>query len=558
MLGSWVLATFVMFTDEYYVGLELLRPVILWILLTPAPSPFRGEAGGGHGVLSRQRLTAIAAQWAPYLVSLAAFIAWRGFLQTTPRGQIQIFDHLLRSPAATLLNLAQTILQDIAEVSLVAWWQTLNWKALLGISSLQNLAYIALALATTVVLMIYLLFYTAGSDPRVRPPAGEPNLNPQPNPLPVGRGNNDSRKWAIQAILIGALALFLGGWPFWVTDLPIKLKFPNDRFTLSMMFGACILLVGVISLLARARWQKVILVAALVGLSVGLQFQNGLTYRNDWETQQAFFWQLTWRAPNLQPGTAVMSANMPFKYDTDNSLTAPLNWLYAPDFRGGAQEMPYLMVDIDVRLGNGLEGLQPAQDIHQPYRATSFSGSTSQVIVYAYAPPGCLKILDPAVDSRLPVKSKWVAQALLLSNPEGLIADKEYSSAQPPQHIFGSPPAPDWCYYFEKADLARQIKDWEQVTSLGDQALKLARAASVDKSTGLKEPSELLPFIEGYAHTGQWEKAVELTQQASNLSEKLQPALCDAWDRIRTDTLPNDEKQQALALMTTSLGCRWP
>jgi hypothetical protein len=202
--------------------------------------------------------------------------------------------------------------------------------------------------------------------------------------------------------------------------------------------------------------------------------------------------------------------------------------------------------------------LQPGQDIRQPYRATSFSGSTSQVIVYAYTPPGCLKILDPAADSRLPVKSKWVAQALPLSNPQGLIADQEYSSVQPPQHIFGSPPAPDWCYYFEKADLARQTKDWQQVASLGDQALKLARSASVDKPIGLKEPSELLPFIEGYAHTGQWEKAIELTQQASNLSEKLQPALCDAWDRIRKDTLLNDEKRQALALMTTSLGCRWP
>jgi hypothetical protein len=46
---------------------------------------------------------------------------------------------------------------------------------------------------------------------------------------------------------LGGLALLLGGIPFWMTDLPITLQYPWDRFTLPMMFGASILLVGLLN-----------------------------------------------------------------------------------------------------------------------------------------------------------------------------------------------------------------------------------------------------------------------------------------------------------------------
>jgi len=45
-----------------------------------------------------------------------------------------------------------------------------------------------------------------------------------------------------------------------------------------------------------------------------------------------FFWQLTWRAPGLKAGTALVSEDLPFvKYSSGNSLSAPLNLIYSPD-----------------------------------------------------------------------------------------------------------------------------------------------------------------------------------------------------------------------------------
>ena len=42
---------------------------------------------------------------------------------------------------------------------------------------------------------------------------------------------------------------------------------------------------------------------------------------------------------------------------------------------------------------------------------------------------------------------------------------------EPPQSIFGSEPAHEWCYYYQKAALARQQGDWETIHELYREAL---------------------------------------------------------------------------------------
>jgi hypothetical protein len=51
-----------------------------------------------------------------------------------------------------------------------------------------------------------------------------------------------------------------------------------------------------------------------------------------------------------------------------------------------------------------------------------------------------------------------------------------------------------WCYYYEKADLARQRGDWEEVLSLGAQAL--------EKGFAPQDKIEWLPFLQAYAVAG--------------------------------------------------------
>ncbi|MGW8251533.1 MAG: hypothetical protein ACWGO1_12885, partial [Anaerolineales bacterium] len=279
--------------------------------------------------------------------------------------------------------------------------------------------------------------------------------------------------------------------------------------------------------------MKAVILGVLIGFASGLHLQYSNLYRREWNSQGEFFWQLTWRAPDIQPGTVLLSAELPFVYFSDNSLTAPLNWTYAPNLN--SQEMPYLLYAAEARHEQSLESFKPDIDIHQPYRATVFDGSTSQALVLYYTPPGCLKVVDPATDKKIPQKPNFISDMMPLSRPELVMADAG-QPARPPARIFGDEPVHQWCYYFEQAELARQAGNWQQVAEFGDRAFQLEQ-----RLYEVNAP-ELLTYIEGYAQTGRWQDAAQKTEDALRLSDRMDRILCDTWTRSR-QTTPADEDQ---------------
>jgi tetratricopeptide (TPR) repeat protein len=292
-----------------------------------------------------------------------------------------------------------------------------------------------------------------------------------------------------------------------------------------------------------------VLLSALIGLSAGLQFQHRLVYRQEWLAQRNFMWQLAWRAPGLEPGTLLMTSELPFLYYTDNSLTAPLNWTYAPANR--STQMPYLLYDVEARLGVDLPAIAPDQPVEMQYRATRFDGSTSQAIVVFYDPPRCVKVVDPAVDRFLPVKPLYIREMTPLSRLD-LIQPQAEPPAAPPENLFGPEPPHAWCYYFQKAELFGQMGQWQQAAEAADQALKITKHFT-DKNV-----SELFPFVEAYAHTGRWQKAVDLSLQAYRIWDKTQYPLCDVWARIQAQTPVGQAQMDAIQNVKESLECKMP
>ena len=338
----------------------------------------------------------------------------------------------------------------------------------------------------------------------------------------------------------------MAGWPFWITNLPIDLRFPWDRFTLSMMLGASLLFAGLLELVTRAQWQRAILLGLALALAAGMHFNIANEYRKAWNLQKTFFWQLTWRAPEIQPGTLLLTAQLPFTYYSDNSLSAPLNWVYAPDLK--STQMPYLVYSLESRLGNSLPDLLAEIPIQQPYRATEFTGNTSQALGIYFIPPGCVRVLDQQVDSKLPARLAPVNRFVPLSDLSRIDL-AAHRRAVPPLSIFGSEPAHDGCYDFEKADLARQQGDWGQVAKIADHALK-----SKPRLYEANAP-ELVTYILGYAHTGQWKKAQVLTQEAMQINVQMKDMLCYNWRQIALHTQKDAGQQAAIAAVNSQLGC---
>ena len=523
LLGVF-LSAFNLFSTEYFFGLELLRPVILWLGLSQAWPEWR------------PRLKQAILIYLPFFLALLGYLYWRYFILGFHLYKPELVSDLDSSPVEKLTNLPGIIWEQLQVASWSAWGQVFQ---------LPDFATYGIRLTAVYILVLLLTgfgLYKIAESFKVS-----------------DKGWRFSAQW----IGLGLLSMLLAGIPFLVTDLPLRLTFPNSRFTLPFALGTALLLVALLEFFPRWK-SKVLLASILATLAVGLQFNNGYLWRDDWQLQKSFFWQMTWRIPDLQPGSILLSSDTPFDYSSDNSLTFPLNWIYASENR--STEIDHAYYFVSVRLGNELEALKPGLPIHQNYLAATFDSTSDQVVAVHFAPPGCFRVLHSVYDYDLPlapgtgeIADRWLetgvpilprtaAKALELSNLELIIPIQTNTVSLP--SIFGSEPTHTWCYYFEKADLARQTGDWAQVAEIGDQAFAIPYHPD--------DVSEYLPFIEAYARTDRWEDARDLTRKTAEAMPILKPSLCAVWQRVENDSAAGFSSTQ-IEKMKSELGyCPYP
>jgi hypothetical protein len=348
---------------------------------------------------------------------------------------------------------------------------------------------------------------------------------------------------AVWPISLGLLAMLFAGGPYWLAKLELTLGFPASRFTISFMLGVSLLLAGLLELLpARARLGIVVL---LVALAAGRQALSADSFRRDWITQKDMFWQMTWRAPGLVPDTTVLMNQGPLNYYADNSLAAALNWIYDPNNRSSIIHYVFFFPTSRITSGS-VPGFEPGLPINYNYLIGRFFGNTSQTVVFYYEPPGCLRLLDPEIDSqnRLIPDTTLLRDAANISSSAWILPD---GTARMPA-VYYPEPIHSWCYYFEKADLARQVGDWESVVSLGDKAFTLSDYPN--------DPVERFVFIEGYAHENNWTRAKALALQSFKVSPNyVGPLLCKLLDRIDRDVPASNIKESSLNDLRTKISC---
>lgn len=494
---------------EYFFVLELFRPfLLLFVLREQIPD-------------LRMRLRRLILFWSPYLAVFLAAVSYRVFVFNNQVYPTSLLSKLRAEPLTTTVTLIQTIMTSLWTVSAAAWAQVFHLLSPTVSGPRTTTVYVALVLVSFAVVIVYLL------RSRQEEIASE----------------TERRKEALWAVELGLIAMFLAGWPFWLIDLPPALGFPANRFTLPFILGTSLLLAGLIELIPH-RITRFALVVLLVSLAVGRQFQWANEYRRDWNTQKNLFWQMSWRIPRLQPDTLVILNEGAFNYYADNSLSAPLNWIYQPENR--SDHIGYMLFYPTSRLGGGLPGLEEGLPVQHNFLAGRFEGNTSQAVVIFYSPPSCLRVLDPELDTdnHLIPDQSLLRQAATLSKKELILTDSV--ARMPP--IFNPEPPHQWCYYFEKADLARQGGDWVQVVNLGEKAFKLDDYPN--------DPVERFVFIEGYAQTQDWGRAFQLSKTSFRVSPAyVGPLLCRLWERIEQTAPDSSEKSEALQQAFTEFHC---
>lgn len=512
-LISILTSALAMFSLEYFVGLELLRPILLWHVINPSAS-------------KKERIIRVGKLWAPYLIVIAIYLPWRanvlGFNVYGPT----LVNELVSRPLQQMFELIVTILTDFVTTGFIVWTKPFVILASIDIQTRTSQMLIILVLSSLLLTYIYFSLCRRNHDPTMERRPGK-------------------RSW-LSNIYIGMLGVFVAGWPYWLASLPIGLEFPQDRFTLPIMFGSSMMLIGLFWWVIRRRNIRLALLSVLIGLSVGLHFQQSNEYRREWNYQRAFLWQFIWRVPELQDGTTLITSELPFAHTFDNSLTAAFNWIYASD--NHSYNLSHILYYVPLRTGTGIPAFEPDEPITRAYPPGVFRGSTSEMLVFYYAPPACLRVFDGTIDTAYPLLPRDLKPAIPLSNVDLIITDPPSSQTLTTDMIAPEPDQNIWCYYFQRADLARQMGHWQEIVELADIAF------SLDDSPNAA--AERLPFIEGYARTGNWERALTLSLEAHQINRMLDRLICQTWSRIEQDTPLQHRNEKIINELRAELNCR--
>jgi hypothetical protein len=486
---------------EYFIGLEPLRLLFIWVVISERTRQFR------------LRFFETLKYWILYLFVWLANLAWLFYYYTM--GSYQSYDVEIPGKQVSLLQMLFGIADAIWKAGIYSWLQglVLITKSLRAPSSLLALLLIVLAL-------IFFVFYLQKLD--------APNL---------------MKNFAFSALVIGSIGIVLGRLPSFAAGLPLTLQSSNDRFMISMMIGGSLFIVGLVELIVPKDQIKTYIFALLIALGIGQQFFNANLFRRDWLKQQDFYSQLAWRIPALRPNTLLLTDQLPVDYETDLSFTAPINWMYAPDYQ--RSPLPYGLVYTEKRLGGSLPSLTSGVQVKVYLRTVYFDGSTSQAIVFYMPNNGCLRVLSPVWGDEITYgrQSGYLVKAIPLSNQSLILADPSTPAKLP---FFGEPKH-TWCYYYAKAELARQQNNWEQAIHLFDEATSLGYKAS--------DPFELLIFIEAHAVTGDMHTAEKLSREAMMEDKGVRRGLCQVWKRVPAEDPRHEANKSKVEKILAEFQC---
>ncbi len=493
---------------EYFFVLELVRPLVIWISLLE------------ESLTTKERFARTFKLWMPYLAVFVLAVLSRIFIFNNQVYEFSLTEQFAKAPLDTITLLLKNIFSSLWSVTGGAWLQVFQFPNSLVDGPRTIAIYLLVVMAVAGLILFKLLRQDAVKEGGAAGGASHPV------------------RWII---FLGVVLLLLGGPPFWLTNVPVSLGFPANRASLSFMLGVSFIFAGLLEFIPYKI--KYAFVVVMVALAAGRQFLWANEFRRDWTAHKNMFWQLSWRAPGLEKNTIIL-INEELTYYADNSLGAALNWIYAS--QNHTNVIDFILFYPTNRLGASLPELQADVPVNYDYLAGTFSGNTSQAVVLYYAPPRCLRVLDPEIDSinRLIPDETFLRDAASLSSTVPILSEQ---TSQMPE-VYYPEPVHGWCYFFQKADLARQMGDWETVTHLGDAAFSLDDYPN--------DPVERFVFIEGYAHNGDLEKAVEYSVDSYKVSKNyVGPLLCKLWDRIERETENTPELLETLAKVREKFAC---
>ena len=480
-LISILLTANYLFIYEYMIGFEGMRLILLgYALFQDGFREFR--------TLVRE----ISKRIWPYLLVTAGFLYWRVFIFEGARNATDAFglaESYLSNFRYMAIRLILETAKDFLDTSIFAWF--VEPYQLFSAAPYTNLTY-AFLIAGTVVVLVWL--YTTLFKKRW---GAEYNETETPRLMK-------------NFIWMGAITIVCAILPVIFSDRQVDLYDTYKSYGLHPIAGVILFVAGIL-LMLQPNFRRLILIA-LIGISVSTQVLNADTWEQYWDYQREMWWQLTWRAPDIKDDTLVMAyVTGGFNPQQDYEVWGPLNLIYNPEPATEPaiqaevlnSDTAYSILKNDV-LNNRVRGIKLHRDFNN-LLLLSLPSSNS-----------CFHVMDGDLPVYSERESLLVQQVGEYSHVDRIVPSG--TSPVPPFSIFGAEPAHGWCYYYQKASLARQNGDWEEVGRLYDQTLEL--------NLDTDDKSEMIPFFEGLVNLGRYEDARALYNKQIKGQKEMRFSLC--------------------------------
>src|SRR3990172_719870 len=522
----WLFTFFALFTSainllcmEYFLLLHLLQPIVLWYVFQEQISDFR------------KRLKLVIKAWWPYFLLFLGNLIWRTvfFKYQTNNYQYLFFDRIKNGVGPALIYLVKTMLKDWWNTSIGAWINAFRLPFDLPGS---NFDFVYLVISFCAVVFFFYFIYKFSR-----------NL----------QSEFAEKRDLLQMLALGAMALIIAGGPFWLTELDVSQIGFRSRFSLPFIFGVVLVIGSLLQLLRKPRWLVSLVLALMIGLSIGyqLQIQNG--FRREWIVQKNLLWQLAWRIPDLELGTAIFMTEMPASHHiTQTILSSMVDWNFHPV--SSSQQMDYAVYYPRELLNNLGVSLQSSEYFQYDHLGAVFNGNINQNITIQYSKDdtlllSCAHVMSPIVDVNNPYLSDEEKKVASLSDPGLITAINVFDSNHLFPEIFGHEPEPTHCYYFEKADLAYQLRRWQLAIDIYNQSTILGESNWI--------VTELVPVIGSYAYLGDWENAYTYSiKMATNNYYPVSSVLCSLWKVLDIDTPDGLKKQEFVTAISDQFVCQ--
>lgn len=452
---------------EYEVGFELVRLLLLFILAGRVTDNFR------------ERSFKTIKLWLPYSLIIFGFGIWRLFFFHSERGATDVdlqFSQFRLYPLQTLYHWALQVLQDFFDVTLAAWVTPLSQLA----GYIQG-GSIALAILATG-LILFVLY---------RSKDGEAQSGPQ---------QFDLKR---EALLLGLGTIIGGLIPIAMVNREVW--FPSfSRYSLVSSLGVAILIPAILMQI-KIRGLQNIIAAALCLVAMLTHHANMVKHAQETAITRNFWWQVAWRVPQFEKNTTLVANITGIATEEDYFVWGPASLIYYPERQNPKGIQPGLFAAILNQDTVTKVLARERQEYDNRKNIITYKNYRNFVLLNQPSLNACVHIINGLAPEYSREELDLIRAIGSYSEIEHILTDE--TPHTPPEIIFGPEPSHGWCYYYQKADLARQKGDWEAVIQTGDQAFELGLAPA--------DPIEWMPFLQAYAQTGNAERLKEFAPNIS-------------------------------------------